>query len=173
MNVSLWLSAVTHRVQFPKEGGKWRAQKPQGNKNKGRSLLPAALSSIDHCLNVTQSPPLCRLPLTLQSHAQAILFQGNTELICLKPCGTSQAALSRRGILLSLQNNSALGGGRSWAQFFSFSSDSPESLRSQVAPGQWLAETVWFQYFLCCTNFAMSSSSPPSTLKVTLGGCVI
>ena len=116
MSVSLWLSAVTHRVQFPKEEGKCRTQKPQGNKNKGRSLLlPAVLSRIDHCLNVTQSPPLCCLPLTLQSHAQAILFQGNTELICLKPCGTSQAALSSRSISLSLQNNSAWGGGRSWA----------------------------------------------------------
>lgn len=60
---------ATSRVQDPKEEGKCCAQKPQGNKNKGRSLLlPSPLSGIDRCLDVTQSPPLrcpspCRVML--------------------------------------------------------------------------------------------------------------
>lgn len=64
-------------------------QRLQRNKNKGRSLLlPPALSRIDPRL-VTQSPAL--LPVSaMQSHVQTILFQVNTELICVKPRGTSR-----------------------------------------------------------------------------------
>lgn len=44
---------------------------------------------------------------------------------------------------------------------FHLSSDPPGSLRSHVAPGQWLAETVQIQYFLRRTKLPMSSSSHP------------